>query len=146
MRLSSVVLVWLAASSASVVVSEAGQAPAKPAPESPTYAVGGAYAFRTYCASCHGTDGKGGGPLADNLRFTPPDLSLIAKRNGGSFPADKVAHIVDGRSPLKGHGGAEMPVWGDAFRNADTGYDDTKVREKIRSLVDYLKTLQAQAK
>ena len=35
-----------------------------------------------------------------------------------------------------------MPVWGDAFKNADTNYDDKRVREKVRSIVEYLKTLQ----
>jgi mono/diheme cytochrome c family protein len=116
-----------------------------PAPPANTgvYEVSGSYAFRTHCASCHGADGKGEGPLAENLRFHPPDLTLLAKRNGGDFPADKVHRIVDGRKPLRGHGGPDMPIWGDAFRNADTGYDDAKVKEKIRSVVDYLRTLQA---
>jgi mono/diheme cytochrome c family protein len=109
---------------------------------SPIQGVSGAYAYRTHCATCHGADGKGDGPLAENLRFHPPDLTLIAKRNGGEFPVDKVHRIVDGRRPLKGHGGPDMPVWGDAFKDADTGYDDARVREKIRSVVDYVRTLQ----
>ena len=125
----------------------AAPAPVKPAagqaPDAGVYGVSGAYAYRTYCASCHGTDGKGEGPLAESLRFHPPDLSLIAKRNGGEYPAEKIHRIVDGRKPLPGHGGPDMPIWGDAFRNADTGYDDAKVKEKIRSVVAYLRTLQA---
>ena len=131
----------------------AAQAPAAPKPPltvappgSPVAAVSGAYTFRTYCASCHGADGKGEGPLADNLRFHPPDLTLIAKRMGGEFPTDKVIQIVDGRNALKGHGGPDMPIWGDAFRNAETGYDDAAARAKVRLVVDYLKTLQAPAK
>jgi mono/diheme cytochrome c family protein len=122
--------------------------PASPAapPGSPVAAVSGAYAFRTYCASCHGVDGKGEGPLTDSLRFSPPDLTLIAKRNGGESPTEKVVRIVDGRNPLKGHGGPDMPIWGDAFRNAETGYEDAAARAKIRSVVDFLKTLQAPAK
>ena len=104
--------------------------------------VSGAYAFRTHCATCHGAQGKGDGPLADSLRFHPADLTLIARRHGGNFPAELVARIVDGRDPLKGHGGPDMPVWGDAFRNADTNYDEKKVREKIRAIVDFVKTLQ----
>ena len=127
------------------------QEPAAPkppaaAPGSPVASVSGAYAFRTYCASCHGTDGRGEGPLAENLRFHPPDLTLVAKRHGGEFPTDKVIRIVDGRNPLKGHGGPDMPIWGDAFRNAETGYDDESARAKIRGVVDYLKTLQAPVK
>jgi mono/diheme cytochrome c family protein len=104
--------------------------------------VEGAYAFRTYCASCHGTDGRGEGPMAANLRFRPPDLTLIAKRNGGSFPADRVQRIVDGRKPLAGHGGPDMPIWGDAFRNTDTGYDEAQTRARIQSIVEHLRGLQ----
>ena len=113
------------------------------AKQAPVYGVSGAYTYRTYCASCHGTGGKGDGPLADSLRFHPPDLTLLAQRNGGEYPAEKIHRIVDGRSPLKGHGGPDMPVWGDAFRNAETGYEDEQVKEKIRSVVDCLKTIQA---
>jgi len=116
------------------------------APDPGVSGVSGAWAYRTYCATCHGTDGKGEGPLAENLRFHPPDLSLISKRNGGVFPGEKVLRIVEGRKPLPGHGGPDMPIWGDAFRNADTGYDDAKVKEKIRSVVEYLRTLQAPVK
>jgi mono/diheme cytochrome c family protein len=105
--------------------------------------VAGAYAFRTHCASCHGVDAKGEGPLAENLHFRPPDLTLIARRNGGSFPTERVYRIVDGRSPLKGHGGPDMPVWGDAFKNADTGYDEAAVKAKLHSVVEYLRTIQA---
>jgi mono/diheme cytochrome c family protein len=117
-----------------------------PAPDPGVYGVSGAYAYRTYCASCHGIDGKGDGPLAESLRFHPPDRSLVAKRNGGEYPAEKILRIVDGRKSLPGHGGPDMPIWGDAFRNAETGYDDAKVKEKVRSVVDYLRTLQAPAK
>jgi mono/diheme cytochrome c family protein len=127
--------------------ASADQAPPKlPEPQPAKQPISGSYSYRTYCASCHGLDAKGDGPLAESLRFRPADLTLIAKRNGGEFPAEKVQRIVDGRSPVKGHGGPEMPVWGDAFRNAETGYDDAQVREKIRGVVDYLKSLQASAK
>jgi mono/diheme cytochrome c family protein len=127
--------------------SEAPQAkPVAPPADAGVYGVSGAYAYRTHCASCHGADGKGEGPLAENLRFRPPDLTLIARRHGGEYPAEMVHRVVDGRKPLPGHGGPDMPIWGDAFRNADTGYDDAKVKEKIRAVVDYLRSLQARAK
>ena len=124
-----------------------GQAkPASPPLDPRVAGVAGSYAYRTYCATCHGTDGKGEGPLAGSLRFNPPDLSLLSKRNGGEYPAEKIHRIVDGRKPLPGHGGPDMPIWGDAFRNAETGYDDAKVKEKISSVVEYLHTLQAPGK
>jgi mono/diheme cytochrome c family protein len=136
---STSVLGLLAA--AAVTAAAAGEPPRTKDPA--VYEVSGAYTFRTYCASCHGAGGKGDGPLAEELRFRPPDLTLLSRRNGGQYPAETVQRIIDGRSPLAGHGGPDMPIWGDAFRNADTGYDDRLVREKIRSVVDYLKGLQA---
>ena len=108
--------------------------------------VAGSVSFKTYCATCHGADAKGAGPMTDNLRVRPPDLTLIAKRNDGRFPADTVRRIIDGRSPVKGHGGPEMPVWGDAFRSSSDAYSEAKVAEKIVGLVEYLRSIQAAAK
>ena len=129
----------LALAAGLVVLASAGTPQGK---KSPTYGVSGSYTYRTYCATCHGLKGKGDGPLAESLRFHPPDLSQMARRNGGRYPADKVTKIVDGREPIDGHGGPDMPVWGDAFKNPETGFDDEKVKLKIRSVVDHLETLQ----
>jgi mono/diheme cytochrome c family protein len=121
--------------------------PVKPAPgaaagQDAAASVSGAYDYRVHCASCHGAEGKGDGPMVDNLRFHPPDLSLLSRRAGGSYPADRVQRVVDGRVPLKGHGGTDMPIWGDAFKNAETGYDEGSVRRRIQGVVEYLRTLQ----
>jgi mono/diheme cytochrome c family protein len=105
--------------------------------------VSGSYVFRAYCASCHGPEGRGDGPLAEDLRYRPANLTLIAKRNGGEFPTELVVRIVDGRKRVRGHGGPDMPVWGDAFRNVDAGFDEAAAQEKIRAVVDHLKTIQA---
>jgi mono/diheme cytochrome c family protein len=143
------VALCLAAAAPAAAEDRPGQAPKPPTlapaapPTSAVDGVAGAYAFRTHCASCHGADGRGEGPMTANLRFQPPDLTLIARRNGGSFPAERVYRIVDGRNPLKGHGGSDMPIWGDAFKNADTGYDEAHAKTRVQSVVDYLKTIQA---
>ena len=69
--------------------------------------------FGFYCASCHGREGKGDGPVASALTRRPADLTTIAKRNGGRFPANRVERFVTGnREPAPAHGSAEMPVWG----------------------------------
>jgi mono/diheme cytochrome c family protein len=119
------------------------------AQEKPTYDVSGAHmgaeTYRVYCASCHGKDAKGTGPLADSLRIRPPDLTLITHRNDGKYPREKIHKIIDGRESVKGHGGSDMPVWGDAFKNVREGYDDAKVKERIDQLVDYLHSIQASA-
>lgn len=39
-----------------------------------------------YCASCHGVDAKGEGPVAKSLNVKPSDLTRIAARSGGKFP------------------------------------------------------------
>lgn len=96
--------------------------------------------FNLYCSSCHGTSGRGDGPMASKLRPKPADLTLIAKRGGGTFDADMVARIIDGRSPVKGHGGGEMPAWGDALANSA---DQTPVESRIRTLVSYIESIQA---
>jgi mono/diheme cytochrome c family protein len=99
--------------------------------------------FKTYCASCHGPEAKGDGPLAQHLRTVPPDLTKLAARNKGQFDADKTRRIIDGRNPVKGHGGPDMPVWGDAFKQSQEGYSEEKVKARIDALVAFLESMQA---
>lgn len=102
--------------------------------------------FRTYCATCHGVEARGDGPMADQLHYRPPDLTLLAQRNNGAFPSADVLRTIDGRNPLRGHGGPDMPVWGDAFKNSREGFDDDSVRAKIQAIVDYLAGIQQRSK
>ena len=98
--------------------------------------------YSTYCAVCHGTDARGTGPLADSLKRRPADLTQLAKLNGGTYDRVLVFRIIDGRNPVKGHGGGDMPVWGDAFeRSADAG--PQAVKDRVEALVEYLNTVQA---
>lgn len=114
-------------------------------PDVATVTDSGGETFRTYCAVCHGPGGRGDGPLADDLRVRPTDLALIASRNSGRYPEEKVRRSIDGRSLVKGHGGSDMPVWGDAFRRASDGYSEEKVKEKIDGLVEHLRQMQIAA-
>lgn len=98
--------------------------------------------FRTYCAACHGTGAKGDGPIADMLKKRPADLTLFARNNNGVYPADLVGKIIDGREAVKGHGGKDMPVWGDAFKDAAGGGDDASIKARIVALVGYLESVQ----
>jgi mono/diheme cytochrome c family protein len=103
----------------------------------------GSQIFKTYCASCHGVEAKGDGSLAQHLRTLPPDLTKLASRNKGKFDADGVARIVDGRNPAKGHGGPDMPVWGDAFKQSREGFSEDAVKARIAALVEFLESIQA---
>lgn len=98
--------------------------------------------FRTYCVVCHGEKGKGDGPLASGLKKPPADLTVFTKNNQGTFPKELVAKIIDGREPVKGHGGGDMPVWGDAFSRSLENSDPESVKQKIQSLVDYIESVQ----
>ena len=105
---------------------------------------GGADLFRTYCATCHGTSGVGDGPLASSMRRKPANLRQIAKRNGGQYPSELVYRVIDGRQPVRGHGGPDMPVWGDAFARTTDAPDEAAVNRKIQALVAYLQSIQEQ--
>lgn len=101
--------------------------------------------YRTHCASCHGTTGRGDGPLAEYLTVQPANLTGIAARNRGVFPADVVTRIVDGRRVLKTHGDSAMPVWGDVFSLSGNPDADKTAAEKIRAVVSHVESLQQRA-
>jgi nucleotide-binding universal stress UspA family protein len=102
----------------------------------------GGEVFRTYCATCHGASARGDGPLASSMIRKPANLTEIAKRNGGTFPSELVFKTIDGRQPVRGHGGPDMPVWGDAFSRSREAGDAERVKAVIKSLVDYLESIQ----
>jgi mono/diheme cytochrome c family protein len=104
----------------------------------------GAQLFRTHCATCHGTSAAGDGPLAEQLRRVPPDLTKFTARNGGVFPSERVHRIIDGRD-VPSHGTRQMPVWGDAFRESRDGLSDQAVKARIEAIVRYLQGIQQRA-
>jgi mono/diheme cytochrome c family protein len=100
----------------------------------------GSTLFKSYCATCHGVGATGDGPLAAMLRKQPANLTLLGRRNGGVFSKEMVSRIIDGRKPMSGHGGGDMPVWGDAFARTSEGVESAP--GKIAALVDYLESIQ----
>jgi mono/diheme cytochrome c family protein len=95
--------------------------------------------YRAYCASCHGKDGRGNGPVVPALKVPPPDLTLLAARQGGVFPAVEVEAILRG-SAVSAHGSEEMPVWGPIFQALDPS--DARVKARLASLVSHLRSIQ----
>lgn len=108
--------------------------------------------YEAKCASCHGMSGKGDGPQSLILPKKPANLTTLAKRNNGIFPAGHVEEIIDGRYELAAHGPRAMPIWGREFEldMPDLPKEDaarfhereTSIHNKIQALVDYLRRLQ----
>lgn len=97
--------------------------------------------FKAYCASCHGLNGKGGGPVAPALRPKVPDLTVLARNNGGEFPSARVRKVIMGDDILASHGSREMPVWGPIFHQVEEDVDRGNVR--LENLVKYLQSIQS---
>src|SRR5678816_1187293 len=67
-------------------------------------AMSGQQLYQRFCASCHGTEGHGDGPVAQSFASKIPDLTLIALRHGGKFERDWVERTIDGRQKIGAHG------------------------------------------
>jgi mono/diheme cytochrome c family protein len=112
--------------------------------------------FKTYCASCHGLTAKGDGPMADQLKKAPADLTQLATKKEGEFPFWDTYTMIDGRKAIAAHGGREMPVWGAEFKEevpvraagprwvleAQEGKAEAVVKDRILRLVLYLQSIQ----
>jgi mono/diheme cytochrome c family protein len=98
--------------------------------------------FAFYCATCHGRKGTGDGPVAAALKSPPSDLTLLARRSGGTFPRQRVeAFVTNGGDVLTpAHGSADMPVWGPVFRGLDPS--DALVKVRIANVVTYNESIQ----
>ena len=103
--------------------------------------------FERHCATCHGLDAKGTGPMAGVLLVPPADLTALAKGNDGAFPVLRVVRRIDGRDPLVSHG-SPMPVYGHFFEGRDQALklpsgQPIMTSEPIVDLLAYLQSLQA---
>ncbi len=96
--------------------------------------------FTTYCAPCHGMDGKGGGPAASVFRRRPSDLTKLAQKNRGKFPGAALAHELSDvyQAP---HGSREMPVWGPIFSEISPKSEAVGAL-RVANIVKYIETLQ----
>jgi mono/diheme cytochrome c family protein len=106
-----------------------------------TPASSGKLMYASYCASCHGVDGRGAGPAATALKMRPADLTVLSRNNRGKFPATQVVSVLQFGVATPAHGSAEMPVWGPIFGVMSPGLpEEEKVR--ISNLRRYLESIQ----
>lgn len=103
--------------------------------------------FENNCAVCHGSDAKGKGPYNYYLKTDAPDLTTLAKRNGGVFPVGRTFELIEGAGV--GHGTRDMPIWGQEYRVkageyfADLPYNpEAFVSGRILALIDFLNKQQ----
>jgi mono/diheme cytochrome c family protein len=127
------VLVAVGIASAQTIVK---QVPAKP-----TVSVSGKVLYHEYCAVCHGQDGKGAGPAASALTPAPTDLTMIARKNNGRFPDEKILAILTGEANVTAHGSKDMPMWGAIFNNMSSNPGMTQTR--IHALLQFVEEMQA---
>lgn len=116
-----------------------------PAPRPPSLAEA-RESFQRACAPCHGTDARGGGPVARALAVPPPDLTGLAARSGGQFPRELVIDVVAGEREVAAHGTRQMPVWSQRFGPPEYGAPAVAslyARRRLELLADYLASLQA---
>jgi len=111
-------------------------------PVKSTSPASGKQMYQEYCAVCHGKDGKGNGPAASALKVAPPDLSMLAKNNGGKFPQAHVSSVLRSGSRIAAHGSSEMPIWGSLFQSMSK-QDEALVAQRVANMTRYLETLQA---
>jgi mono/diheme cytochrome c family protein len=98
--------------------------------------------FTSYCAPCHGVDGRGHGPAASALRVPPTDLSNLTTANGGKFPVSPLLSVLRFGVDHPAHGSAEMPVWGPIFAKMNQ-VAVVEREQRTTNLIEYLRTLQS---
>lgn len=104
----------------------------------------GAEFYRAACASCHGVDGRGDGPIAAALKAPPTDLTTLRHRHGGVFPRALVIAVITGERPIATHGTRDMPVWSQRFDPPAGATDVAAIyaRRRIEILTTYIETIQ----
>jgi mono/diheme cytochrome c family protein len=138
-QLFILVLILLIAVCAIAQTATKPQVQVVPAPYTP--ADSGKAMYDAYCASCHGIDGKGNGPAAAAMKSAVPDLTMLAKSHGGTYPAFSVAETLRLTRSLAAHGSTDMPVWGPIFSHLSQ-QSDAVIQQRIHNIVIYIESLQ----
>jgi len=134
-----------------VMISALAVAQAAPAQTAPTVkhvpitnapSNSGKEMYESYCAVCHGKAGKGDGPAAPAMKAPPTDLTTLAQKSGGKYPASHIAAVIRGQATLPSHGSEEMPVWGKLFSSISQGHE-AQVQQRVANLTKYIEELQA---
>lgn len=97
------------------------------------------------CAACHGTKGRGDGPVAQALKQEPADLTRLAERSGGAFPRRYVRDVITGEYRVPAHGDRQMPVWNEQFLPTGSGATvgaAIYAERNLEKVLGYLESIQ----
>jgi mono/diheme cytochrome c family protein len=131
-------LLWLAGNPR--VSAHQDTPPARVPDQSTILPLDGAKIFRNYCASCHGVNGNGDGPVVPALKRKVPQLTTLARRNHGTFPTARVRSVIAGDESYAAHGSREMPVWGPIFHQIE--YDQDLGYVRLKNVTEFLNSIQ----
>ena len=135
------------AATIAILLGMAGLAPAqqtkiKKVPAQYTSPTSGEEMYMSYCASCHGKDGKGNGPAAGALKQAPSDLTCLTSTAADKrFPELHVQQSIRGDATYPAHGSKDMPVWGPIFSSLSSS-DGASARQRVFVLTRYIESLQ----
>lgn len=97
--------------------------------------------YMSYCASCHGAQGHGDGPVAQVFKDPIPDLTTLASRNGGKFPYVAVIESIQGDPRMPAHGTLDMPVWGPVLRQL-SDRSEAEFQLRLHNITDHVESMQ----
>ena len=81
--------------------------------------------------------------MAVMLKKQPADLSALSKNNGGKFPSEHVATVLEFGAENMAHGTIEMPVWGPVLGKMDVSVPEQSMRQlRVSNLTRYIESMQ----
>jgi mono/diheme cytochrome c family protein len=107
-----------------------------------TSPVSGSQMYGSYCAPCHGVNGKGKGPVGVTLKSPPTDLTALSRNYGGKYPSSHVASVLEFGFGIPTHGAATMPAWGPVLGKMDRANPEQRML-RIYNLSQYVESMQA---
>jgi cytochrome c553 len=109
-----------------------------------TTAVDGATLFEAYCASCHGSSGKGNGPAARAIPTPVPDLTRYSQMHEGDCLMSLLAELQTGHrgstEPKVSEKDVDMPNWAPIFKSLSS--DQSLAYLRLRNVAAYVSKIQ----
>jgi len=96
--------------------------------------------YDRYCASCHGSDGRGYGPAFGGLNYLPVDLTRLSAMNDGEFPRHHVRYVLLDAGRESAHA-CDMPEWSVVLGELNRDNPGTQML-RVHNLSEYLESIQ----